>query len=87
MIHVMTLAFFCTGVADLRADSADRVGKFTIAAHEPARCAAEIGAVDIQLNATNQRLDVLFVQTGVGAMIAGGRAIVTGVDAGLHAFV
>jgi hypothetical protein len=54
MIHVVPFAFLCTGVADVRASGAYRMREFTVATHEAGGRSADLGAIQIELDATCQ---------------------------------
>lgn len=73
----MVGAFGCARFANLRTQFAYRRGKLAAARHEPGGEPAERGTVDIERDAARHRLHVVFLQTCCGAMITGGRTVVT----------
>lgn len=83
----MLPAFLGAGIANLRAELAERAGELAAARHERNARATDLGAVDVQRDASSEALDVLLRQAGGGAVVAGDRAVVAGVDAALHRFV
>lgn len=67
--------------ADLGAQGADFLGVQATAGHEASRQTANCSAVDVVADAGCHRGDMLFVEAGRGAMVAGVGASVAGVDA------
>lgn len=63
MFHLMLRAFLGARVTKLRTRVADRRCELTAARHIACGQAADLRAVDIQLDAACQFLDVLFCQT------------------------
>jgi hypothetical protein len=84
MIHLVPLAFLRAGLADISAGLADHSRKLAAAGHVAGGEPADGGAVHVELDAAGHRLDVLLSQAGGGAMVAGDRAAVAGIDAGLE---
>lgn len=87
VIHVVSLALLGARIATLGADPTDCRCELAAAAHEAGGRAADGGAIDVQGDTARHTADVRFLQTGGRTVIAGDRAIVTGVDAGLHGLV
>jgi hypothetical protein len=54
MIHVVPFAFLCTGIANLCASGAERVREVTVATHESGCGSADLGAIEIELDAMRQ---------------------------------
>ena len=84
MLSFMLGTLISACFAYLGAGLAYRTGKLAAACHEASRKTANLGAVDIEGNTVGHHLDVILPQAGAGACIAGGRAGVAGVDAGLE---
>jgi len=84
MIHLVPLAFLRAGLADISAGLADQSRKLAAAGHVAGGEPADGGAVHVELDAAGHRLDVLLAKAGGGAMVAGDRAVVAGIDAGLE---
>lgn len=87
MVHVVSGAFFTTRVADLRAKLANAFGKFGVGRHLSLRQSAYGRATAIQPNAPLHIADILFTQTGGGAVFARHSAVVTGFNTGFVTIV
>jgi hypothetical protein len=74
MILCMTRAFASACLADVGAQRADIVCEVAAARHVRCRQSANRGAVHVQSNAFGHHLDVVFLQTRGGAVIARIRA-------------
>lgn len=75
--------FFALGSArftNVRAELANLLGELTTARHETNSRVADFRAIAVETNAFCHHFDVLFAQAGVGAMIAGYRALLAGLD-------
>jgi hypothetical protein len=83
MIHLVFAAFLAAGAAEVGADPAQFLGKLRPARHESRRHSTEDCALMIQIDAARHFFDVLFLQTGAGAMLAFHRASVAGLDTAL----
>lgn len=73
--------FVCTGLADVSAQRTNRLDMLASPCH---RCGGELAdrcAIKIQRNAPRHHLDVLFLQAGCRAVIAGDGALVAGLNA------
>ncbi len=85
MLHgQVLLAFLRAGVAHVRAGLADHARELAAARHVAGGEAADGRTVEVELDAAREHPDVLLVQARGGAVIAGHRAGVAGVDAGLE---
>jgi hypothetical protein len=73
-------AFHGTGIADGRAERAQQPGKSAVAFHQGDGQSANVGAISIKSNAVGHHRDIILAQTGVGAVFAGGRAVVACID-------
>lgn len=93
----MTLAFLGALVANPSAELAVGLGAFARAAHGGSSGLANLGAVDVQCDATREHLHVLLLKalrcaviaclgTGVASLNAGGKALMghMGLPEGLH---
>jgi hypothetical protein len=87
VIHRVLLALLRTRVADVGAQSTNIGGDFAAPAHELRGDPADRGAIQVERNTSRRRLDVLLLKTGQSTVIAGDRAVIAGIDAGLHALV
>jgi hypothetical protein len=75
----MAFAFLAAGLANLRAELADRTGELTAAGHRRSGKAADLRAVHVERDAAGHLPDV-------GLLQAGGCAVIAGVGAGLAGF-
>jgi len=74
MVHVVLGALFRAGFAHLRAQAAKSGGQFT-SPRDVAGCkATELSAINIQPDATRHTGNILLLQTGDGAVVAGSGA-------------
>jgi hypothetical protein len=80
VLRLVLAAFIGTCFTDLRAHKANRASQRARSRHETAGQTTDGGAVDIERDAVRHHLDVIFLQTGAGAAIAGLRAGITAVD-------
>jgi hypothetical protein len=83
MPHFMLLAFFGTHMANFRAILADQVDEFAVAHHEFGCEPAKRGTIDIERDTTRHAPRIWFLAAFGGAMVAGFRTGLAGVDAGL----
>ena len=81
VFHVLLGAFVATRLADVGAQGADGIGVLATAGHRGGGQLANRSAVHIERDAARHHLDVLLVQAGCGAMIAGHGAGVAGFEA------
>ena len=79
----MAGALFGAYVADIGAGFASQAGQLATSPHVAGRQAADRSAVDVELDAASHGLHVLLVEARGGTVVAGKRASVAGVDAGL----
>jgi hypothetical protein len=87
MTHRVPVAFLRACVADARAELA-RVGRELAAARHVRYCeTADVRAIDVQADAARHLGDVGFLEARRGAVIAGERTFVAGVDAGFEVLV
>lgn len=82
MIHGVAATFFSTFITNLRAKFANLNGELATPGHVRNRQSADRRAVHIQFDTTRHGGDILFVETGAGAMVAGVGTLVAGADAG-----
>lgn len=80
MIVAMTLALGCTRFANVRTDPANVAQVVRTAAHESGCRPANGGTIAIQPDALGHGLDVRFVQTRLGAILAFARGIYAGLE-------
>jgi hypothetical protein len=83
MPHFVLLAFLGAHMADFRAILANQIDEFAVAHHEFGREPAKRGAIDIEGDATRHASRIGFLAAFGGAMVAGVRAGLAGIDAGL----
>jgi hypothetical protein len=87
MIVRELVAFGGAGLADLGADGTNTSRLCAAPRHVTGGQPADLGAVDVELDAVRHRSRVGFRQARAGAVIAGGRACVARIDAGPKFFV
>ena len=80
-------AFVAARLADFCADAANTFREVRAACHKARRRGADRRAGAIQLDAARHHLHILLVEAFRRAMLAGDRAVVTGVDTALILFV
>ena len=83
MLGLVLRALVAARLTDLRAQTAQLAGVIRSARHERSGKTADRGAIDIQCDAPRHHLHILFFETRSHAMVAGGGASVTRVDAAL----
>lgn len=83
MLHIVLFAFLGADVAYLGASFAYRGGQLARPRHVGDRKPADFGAVNVELDAARHRFHVFLVQARGRAMIAGLRALIACIDAGL----
>lgn len=85
MLHGgVLLALLRAGLAHVGAGLTDRSGELAAAGHVARGKPADGRAIHVELDAARKHLDVLLPQAGGSAMVAGDRATVAGIDAGLE---
>lgn len=82
VVRRMAFAFLAAGLANLRADLANRASELTATRHHRSGKAADLRAVHVERDAAGHLRDVRLLQTGRCAMVAG---VGTGL-AGFNAF-
>jgi hypothetical protein len=87
MVHVVPGAFRSTSLAHLRAGLAHRGSKLAAASHVTRRQAADLGAVDVESNASGHRLGIGFGEARGSAVIAGEGALVARLDAAMESLM
>lgn len=75
------------GFTDVRTECTHLARELTIARHIARGQAANRGAIHVERDATRHHFDVVLLQAGGGAVIAGVCAGITHVDAGFVLFV
>ena len=81
VLHPVLGAFVTARLADLCARRAYGFCGFTGPGHCGRRYSADVGAVDVERNAPRHHLDVLFLEAGRGAVVAGFSAFVASPNA------
>ena len=71
VVRRMAFAFLAAGLANLRADLANRASELTAARHHRSGQAADLRAVHVERDAAGHLPDVGLLQAGRGAMVAG----------------
>ncbi|WP_329802493.1 MULTISPECIES: hypothetical protein [Herbaspirillum] len=79
-------ALFSACLANLCAEFAYLLGELAAARHQSSRSSTNVGTVGIGGNAPGHHLDILFLQTGGGTLVASCRTRVTGLDTGAKFF-
>ena len=88
MLHVLvSFALLGAFLADIRAQLAELSGAFTSARHHDGRGPTDLGAFEIENDATRKRVHVCFPQAGRGAVFACEGAVIACIDANAHGFV
>jgi hypothetical protein len=88
VLHVLvSFALLGAFLADIRAQLAELSGAFTSARHHDGRGPADLGAFQIENDATRERVHVWFPQAGRGAVFAFEGALIACIDANAHGFV
>ena len=82
MVALVPAAFFATGLANLGAQLAQRLGEITAASLAGGGHATDGGAVHVERNAARHHLHVRLLETRRRAVVAGIGAPIAGVDAG-----
>ena len=82
MVSLVLRAFVTAGLADISADSAERLCVLTAACHRTGCKLADGSAVDIESDAACHHLDVRFLKAGSRAMMTSHRTVETSFDAG-----
>lgn len=82
MAHLMLTAFLTAGLADVCTLLANRLGKFTTPSHIASGKAAYLCAIHDHCYAARHHLDILLLQAGRRAKVAGVSACVTGFNTG-----
>ena len=81
VFHIgVIFAFFGATVADAFTKLAKLFREFPAHAHDLGGSVAEGGALQVELDATGHAFDVIFKQTGAGALLAKGGAGAAGLD-------
>jgi len=79
-VHGVFFAFRTTGLADFGAKLANLLGELAAAGHETNGGVADFGAVAVEADALDHHLYILLAEAGIGAMVAGDGAGLTGFD-------
>ena len=87
MVSTMLFAFFATGTADLRANSAQVSSIFAVSSHECCRCPANLCAIHVVLDTASHHLYVIFLETGRRAHVANNSAVATCLDTRLEILI
>jgi len=81
MLHVVPLAFLRAPLADAGAKGGHLAGKLTVPGHVRRGEAADLCAVEVELDAARELVPIGFEEAGLGALAAGFRTLVARVDA------
>jgi hypothetical protein len=81
------LTFFCAGITNFSASVTKQRGMFTANSHQACACIAGFCTFAVELDASREHLNILFIEAFRGTMIAFLRAVQTGLDARLIFFV
>jgi len=84
MLHVGSVLFalVAAGLAHFGAFAQQMCGVLRTTGQQPGRQGTDIGAIAVEANTASHHFDIVFLQAGGSAMLAGGDAGVEGVEEG-----